>query len=133
MSEEQKKQPVTVVLKCQYTIAATDDTPASDAFGFDLTAECLVEQIPALVRKLHSIGVRAAQTPYTWDASKAAQNPPQMTPGAPQAVATHGQAPVCPVHGTVMAQSKFGGWYCKALVGTRPDGSKAYCQEQVGS
>lgn len=135
MAEEQTKQPqpVSIVLKCQYTPVDQDGNPQGDAFGFDLTAECLIAHIPGIVNKLRQTGIKPAQTPYTWDASKAAQNPPQMAPqGAGMAPpAAQGQPPLCPVHGVQMAPSKFGGWYCKSQVGIGPDGNKVYCQEKV--
>lgn len=123
MAEEQQQQrnPVAVTIKCQIPL---EDGPA---FGFDLTAECLVEHIPGLVRKLASVGVEAAQTPYTWSGQQAAQNPPQQAVQA----ASQGQPPICPIHGVQMAVSKFGGWYCKAKNGIGPDGSAVYCQEKV--
>lgn len=126
MAEEQQQQrnPVSVTVKCQY------QTEGAPAFGFDLTAECLVEHIPGLLRKLAGVGVTPAQTPYTWDSQQTAQNPPQQATQGFQA-APQGQAPLCPVHGVQMAVSKFGGWYCKAKVGVGPDGKGVYCQEKV--
>lgn len=136
MSEEQQQQPkpVSIVLKCQYA-PVDNEGNEGDPFGFDLTAECLVAHIPGIVRKLQQAGIKPAQTPYTWDASKAAQNPPQMAPqGAPaMQQAPAGTPPLCPVHGVQMAESKFGGWYCKSQVGVGPDGKRVYCQEKVSS
>lgn len=128
---QEQRNTVHIVLKCQYALSE------QTSFGFDLEADCLIEHIPGIVKKLMSEGVKPAQTPYTWSGQQAAQHPPQGAPAptpfpAQGSQHTSGQpAPLCPVHGTMMAISKFGGWYCKAKVGMGPDGNAVYCQEKV--
>lgn len=123
MTDDQQRNPVSVTLKCQLPI------DNGTAFGFDLTVECLIGHIPGIVQKLLDAGVTPAQTPYTWDASKAAQNPPQTAPqDAPVVQAEVEPTPYCPVHQRPMKVSNHGGWFCTAKIA-----EGQFCQEKAAA
>jgi len=77
-----------------------------DGFPVTVAAELLLDQLPAVVRRLRAAGVQ----------------PPRATSaaGAPSAVDS---PPRCPLHGSPMKPSRKGGWYCP-----RQDDAGAYCE-----
>lgn len=107
----EQRNPVQVVIKCQ-----------SLGFGFDLTAELTVNQIPGLIGKLRDAGIEPANSPYVWVGQPAHANATQT-------------APLCPIHGVCMKESKHkaGEYYCSVQIGTNGDGKKVYCQEKVSA
>ena len=92
-----EKNPVTVTFKIQL-----------DGFGADLSAECYIDHIPGIVKKLRESGVTPANSPYIWEGQPADRGTGN---------GSNASAPICPVHGTPMLPSKKGsGYYCPRKV-----------------
>jgi hypothetical protein len=118
MAEERREIEITIKVQC-------------DGYGADITASCMVDQIPGLIRRLKEHHIEPAQTPYTRDAQQAAQMPPA---GAPHTQPVEGPAPLCPAHGKPMkaSQRRAGEFYCLAKIGTDPaTGQGIFCTEKM--
>lgn len=95
-----------------------------EGFGADLTAECLIEHIPGIVKKLRDAGIEPALTPYAGTAM-----------GLSSPAGAHGNgaaagAPVCPRHNQTMKEGKFG-WMCPSKT-DNPEwaNQRGYCNYQ---
>ncbi len=110
----EEKNPIQVTFKIQI-----------DGFGADVTAECFIEHVPGIVKKMREHGIEPANSPYVWTGQPQDRGQAQ---GQPHSAPSDHKGPLCPVHNRPMSPSKFpnGGWYCTAK---HPDGS--YCSETI--
>lgn len=134
----------------------------ADGFGADLTLPVSkAPQIMAIAQSLKRAGIEPANSPYLWEGQPNDRGRGQARPQAPQAAPqaanpqgfdppsqaepqtqtmtvngplrwTNNGLPICPHHNTPMAESKYGGWYCRQKA-TDPShaNNKGYCNFSV--